>query len=208
MSKKAYTAAQFDHVEGLEAIQLRPGMFVSDAGDAAVEVLFREVLDNSIDEAMNGHGNLIEVTVVGDRVTVRDRGRGIPIEPHPKHPNISVLEVVLTKLHSGAKLRGEYGVSGGLHGIGLKALTALAENLEVEVRRGGRIVADELERFRQAVLADEFHRNVRQCRGKRRLQNFDDRVLLVVPDDDVVCIHRFLGASGKRQYPRNQHNGE
>jgi DNA gyrase subunit B len=136
MSKKAYTAAQFDHVEGLEAVQLRPGMFVSDAGDAAVEVLFREVLDNSIDEAMNGHGNLIEVTVVGDRVTVRDRGRGIPIEPHPKHPNISVLEVVLTKLHSGAKLRGEYGVSGGLHGIGLKALTALAENLEVEVRRG------------------------------------------------------------------------
>ena len=137
MSKKSYTAEQFDHVEGLEAVQLRPGMFVGDAGDGAVEVLFREVLDNSIDEAMNGYGDLIEVVVQSNGyTTISDRGRGIPIEPHPKHPSLSVLEVVLTKLHSGAKLRGEYGVSGGLHGIGLKALTALSDSLQVSVRRG------------------------------------------------------------------------
>ncbi|MPN06418.1 hypothetical protein SDC9_153674 [bioreactor metagenome] len=85
--------------------------------------------------------------------------------------------------------------------------TDLVVRKKIQIRRGGRIVADKLERFRQSVLADELHGHVRQRFGKRRLQHFYDRVLLVVPDDDVVCIHRFFRASGKRQHPRNQHNG-
>lgn len=104
-SKKSYTAADIDTLEILEAIRTRPGMYISSVDDDGVEVCCREVIDNAVDEHMNGNGDKIVVSVDPDTgvVGVEDAARGIPVENHPKHPGLSTLEVVLTKAHSGGK---------------------------------------------------------------------------------------------------------
>jgi len=130
-----YNAASIEVLEGLEPVRRRPGMYIGGTDEAAMHHLFAEVLDNSMDEAVAGHATFIEVSVEeGGWLTVTDNGRGIPVGPHPKFPKKSALEVVMTTLHAGGKFdSGAYQTSGGLHGVGVSVVNALAEKLEVEV---------------------------------------------------------------------------
>ena len=115
----------------------RPGMYIGGTDETALHHLAAEILDNAMDEAVAGHASFIEVTLEPDNwLTVRDNGRGIPVDPHPKFKNLSALEVILTTLHSGGKFGGKvYATSGGLHGVGSSVVNALSETMEVEVAR-------------------------------------------------------------------------
>jgi topoisomerase-4 subunit B len=132
-----YSAKDIEVLEGLEPVRRRPGMYIGGTDERALHHLVAEVLDNSMDEAVAGHASRIEVELSADfYVTVRDNGRGIPIDPHPKFKNQSALEVILTTLHSGGKFSGKvYETSGGLHGVGLSVVNALSDDLTVEVAR-------------------------------------------------------------------------
>ena len=133
----AYNAAQIEVLEGLEPVRKRPGMYIGGTDERALHHLAAEVLDNSMDEAVAGHATRIEVTLNEDgSLTVSDNGRGIPVDPHPKFPKKSALEVIFTVLHSGGKFSGKaYNTSGGLHGVGVSVVNALSEWVEVEVAR-------------------------------------------------------------------------
>ena len=133
----AYSAKDIEVLEGLEPVRRRPGMYIGGTDDAALHHLAAEILDNAMDEAVAGHASFIEVTLEpGNVLSVRDNGRGIPVDPHPKFKNLSALEVILTTLHSGGKFGGKvYATSGGLHGVGSSVVNALSEFLEVEVAR-------------------------------------------------------------------------
>ena len=137
--KKAYNAESIDTLDIMVAARLRVGMYLGSADDDAIAVATREVIDNSIDEHMNGHGDKVIVYIdpTTGLIGVEDRARGIPIEEHPKHKGMSTLQVVLTQAHSGGKFGDQYGVSGGLHGTGLKAVTATSTHLRATVWRDG-----------------------------------------------------------------------
>jgi topoisomerase IV subunit B len=132
-----YTAKDIEVLEGLEPVRRRPGMYIGGTDERAMHHLVAELLDNAMDEAVAGHANRIELEVEpGGWITVRDNGRGIPVDPHPKFKSQSALEVILTTLHSGGKFGGKvYDTSGGLHGVGLSVVNALADQLTVEVAR-------------------------------------------------------------------------
>lgn len=132
-----YDAQDIEVLEGLEPVRRRPGMYIGGTDEAALHHLVAEVLDNSMDEAVAGYASFIEVELKADNtVTVRDNGRGIPIDNHPKYPGKSALEVILTMLHSGGKFSNKvYETSGGLHGVGISVVNALSEELVVEVAR-------------------------------------------------------------------------
>jgi len=133
----SYTAADIEVREGLEPVRKRPGMYVGGTDERALHHLVAEVLDNAMDEAVAGHASTIHLELLeGDRILVRDNGRGIPTDPHPKFKNKSALEVILTTLHSGGKFNGKvYATSGGLHGVGISVVNALSDELLVEVAR-------------------------------------------------------------------------
>lgn len=134
---QGYDASAIEVLEGLEPVRRRPGMYIGGTDSAALHHLAAEVLDNSMDEAVAGHASRIEVELAaGGTLTISDNGRGIPVDPHPRFPDKSALEVILTMLHSGGKFTaGAYATSGGLHGVGISVVNALAEELTVEVAR-------------------------------------------------------------------------
>ncbi|GHU00189.1 DNA topoisomerase 4 subunit B [Alphaproteobacteria bacterium] len=146
----AYTASDIEVLEGLEPVRRRPGMYIGGTDERALHHLAVEILDNSMDEAVSGYADRIDFSMLDARtLRISDNGRGIPIDPHPKFPDKSALEVIATTLHSGGKFSGaNYYAAGGLHGVGLAVVCALAEQLTVEVRRDG-------------VLARQTY-----CRGK------------------------------------------
>src|SRR6201999_4215198 len=137
-SSKGYTAKDIEVLEGLEPVRRRPGMYIGGTDETALHHLAAEILDNAMDEAVAGHASFIEVSLeTRNTLLVRDNGRGIPVDPHPKFQNLSALEVILTTLHSGGKFSGKvYQTSGGLHGVGLSVVNALSDDLTVEVARG------------------------------------------------------------------------
>ena len=132
-----YSAQDIEVLEGLEPVRRRPGMYIGGTDEAALHHLAAEVLDNAMDEAVAGHATSIEFMLEkGNWLTVRDNGRGIPVDAHPKFKHLSALEVILTTLHSGGKFGGKaYSTSGGLHGVGSSVVNALSDSLEVEVAR-------------------------------------------------------------------------
>ncbi len=132
-----YSAKDIEVLEGLEPVRRRPGMYIGGTDERALHHLAAEIIDNSMDEAVAGHASRIEIELAADQtVTVRDNGRGIPVDAHPKFKDRSALEVILTTLHSGGKFGGgSYATSGGLHGVGLSVVNALSDRLTVEVAR-------------------------------------------------------------------------
>ena len=144
----SYSAKDIEVLEGLEPVRLRPGMYVGGTDDRAVHHLVAEILDNSMDEAVAGEASRIDLHLDEDHyVTVSDNGRGIPVDPHPKFKDKSALEVILTTLHSGGKFGGgSYETSGGLHGVGLSVVNALADDLTVEVARDKKLWTQSYER--------------------------------------------------------------
>jgi topoisomerase-4 subunit B len=140
-AESGYTARHIEVLEGLEPVRRRPGMYIGGTDEKALHHLFAEVIDNAMDEALAGHATFIEVELEADGfVAVTDNGRGIPVDPHPKFPKKSALEVIMCTLHAGGKFDSEvYGTSGGLHGVGVSVANALSERMEVEVARSQKL---------------------------------------------------------------------
>ncbi len=147
-AKDSYGAAHIEVLEGLEPVRRRPGMYIGGTDEAALHHLAAEILDNSMDEAVAGHATIIEMSLEpGNTLTIRDNGRGIPVDPHPKFPKKSALEVILTTLHSGGKFSGKaYATSGGLHGVGSSVVNALSSSFTAEVARDKKLYRQEFSR--------------------------------------------------------------
>lgn len=136
---QSYSAQDIEVLEGLEPVRRRPGMYIGGTDQKALHHLVAEILDNSMDEVVAGFATEIHISILkNNKVMVRDNGRGIPVDPHPKFPDKSALEVILTTLHSGGKFSSKaYQTSGGLHGVGMSVVNALSDALEVKIWRDG-----------------------------------------------------------------------
>jgi len=147
-TKENYSASDIEVLEGLEPVRQRPGMYIGGTDERALHHLVAEILDNSMDEAVAGHASRITIHLAADNtVTISDNGRGIPIDPHPKFPDKSALEVILTTLHSGGKFSSDaYATSGGLHGVGISVVNALSDEMSVEVARDRKLYAQKFSR--------------------------------------------------------------
>jgi topoisomerase-4 subunit B len=175
--EESYNGSAIEVLEGLEPVRRRPGMYIGGTDERALHHLAAEVLDNAMDEAVAGHANRIEVTLEeGNRLTISDNGRGIPVDEHPKFPGKSALEVIMTTLHSGGKFSGKaYATSGGLHGVGVSVVNALSSLTRIEVARN------------KELFAQEFSRGVAQG-GLKRLGNAPNRrgtTVAFVPDAEI-----------------------
>jgi len=145
---ETYDASSIEVLEGLEPVRKRPGMYIGGTDERALHHLVAEVLDNAMDEAVAGFASRIEVELAADHsVTIRDNGRGIPVDPHPRFPGKSALEVIMCTLHSGGKFSGKaYQTSGGLHGVGASVVNALSDVMRVEVARNRTLFAQSFAR--------------------------------------------------------------
>src|SRR6187455_772446 len=143
-----YDSSAIEVLEGLEPVRRRPGMYIGGTDERALHHLAAEVLDNAMDEAVAGHATRIEVELgEGNRLSITDNGRGIPVDEHPKFPGKSSLEVILSTLHSGGKFSGKaYATSGGLHGVGVSVVNALSSFTRIEVARDKMLYAQEFSR--------------------------------------------------------------
>jgi topoisomerase-4 subunit B len=163
--EESYTAADIEVLEGLEPVRRRPGMYIGGTDEKALHHLFAEVIDNSMDEAVAGHANRIEVEYQADGyLSVTDNGRGMPIDNHPKFKDKSALEVIMTMLHAGGKFdSGAYDTSGGLHGVGVSVVNALSEHVIVEVARGQQLYRQEFRRGKPVTKLE----NLGKISGRR-----------------------------------------
>ena len=143
-----YDASSIQVLEDMEHVRLRPGMYIGGKDDRALHHMVAEIIDNSMDEAVAGHATWIEVELhENGHVSVRDNGRGIPTDPHPKDPSKSALEIIFCTLNAGGKFSGDsYETSGGLHGVGSSVVNALSDHLHVEVARNRELFAMEFAR--------------------------------------------------------------
>ncbi len=185
-SDSDYGAHSIEVLEGLEPVRKRPGMYIGGTDERALHHLVAEVLDNAMDEAVAGHATRIEVELATDNtVTVRDNGRGIPVEPHPKFPDRSALEVILCTLHAGGKFSGKaYATSGGLHGVGASVVNALSDHMRVEVARN------------RELWAQEFCRGVPSGPVAKvgPAPNRRGTTVIFHPDAEIFAQHRFRPA--------------
>jgi topoisomerase IV subunit B len=177
LDEQGYGASSIEVLEGLEPVRRRPGMYIGGTDEKALHHLFAEVLDNAMDEAVAGHATFIDVELLADgSLAVTDNGRGIPVEPHPKFPDKSSLEVVMTILHAGGKFDSKaYEVSGGLHGVGVSVVNALSVEVEVEVARG------------QMLYRQRFSRGLPQggLEALGRVQNRRGTKVRFLPDPQI-----------------------
>jgi topoisomerase IV subunit B len=177
LDEQGYGASSIEVLEGLEPVRRRPGMYIGGTDEKALHHLFAEVLDNAMDEAVAGHATFIDVELLADgSLAVTDNGRGIPVEPHPKFPDKSSLEVVMTILHAGGKFDSKaYEVSGGLHGVGVSVVNALSVEVEVEVARG------------QMLYRQRFSRGLPQggLESLGRVQNRRGTKVRFLPDPQI-----------------------
>jgi len=178
-----YDASHIEVLEGLEPVRKRPGMYIGGTDDRALHHLVAEVLDNSMDEAVAGHANRIEVELHDDHsVTIRDNGRGIPIEEHPKFPGRSALEVILCTLHAGGKFSGKaYQTSGGLHGVGASVVNALSDRMTVQVARNRELHEQSFSRGKPLGPIEK----VGQAPNRR------GTTVTFHPDEEIFGSHRF-----------------
>src|ERR1700749_239182 len=167
-AEDGYPAADIEVLEGLEPVRRRPGMYIGGTDEKALHHLFAEVIDNSMDEALAGHATFIEGELGTDGfLTVTDNGRGIPVDPHPKFPKKSALEVILCTLHAGGKFDSKvYETSGGLHGVGVSVVNALSTELVVEVARNQQLYKMTFERGKPKGKLEELGK-VNNRRGTR-----------------------------------------
>ena len=186
---ETYSAKDIEVLEGLEPVRRRPGMYIGGTDEGALHHLASEIIDNAMDEAVAGHADRIDVTLeAGNWLTVRDNGRGIPVDPHPKFPKLSALEVIFTTLHSGGKFSGKaYATSGGLHGVGSSVVNALASTMAVEVAR------------ERVLWAQNFSRGkpVTPLRNLGPVQNRRGTQIRFQPDTEIFGA---LGFSAARLY--------
>ena len=161
MSQKQYTADSIQALEGIEHVRLRPSMYIGDVGVRGLHHLVYEVVDNSIDEALAGHCDTIAVTIhEGDGISVKDNGRGIPVDFHQKEQK-SALEVVMTKIGAGGKFdKDSYKVSGGLHGVGVSCVNALSTSLIATVSRNGKLYQQKYSQGKALEDVQEIYHNV------------------------------------------------
>jgi topoisomerase IV subunit B len=172
-----YSAKDIEVLEGLEPVRRRPGMYIGGTDERGLHHLAAEVLDNAMDEAVAGYATRIEIELAaGDWLTIRDNGRGIPIDPHPRFPDKSALEIILTTLHAGGKFGSDaYHISGGLHGVGISVVNALSDALEVEVARERRL-------WRQSYHRGAPASGVQECGP---VQNRRGTTLRFHPDPEI-----------------------
>jgi topoisomerase-4 subunit B len=185
-AQQSYSAADIEVLEGLEPVRRRPGMYIGGTDENALHHLASEVIDNAMDEAVAGHADRIEVTLEPDNwLTVRDNGRGIPVDPHPKFPKLSALEVILTTLHSGGKFSGKaYDTSGGLHGVGSSVVNALSERMEVEVARDRTLFTQDYSRGKP----------LGKLKNAGPVHNRRGTTIRFRPDPDIFGKQQFLAA--------------
>lgn len=181
-----YNAASIEVLEGLEPVRKRPGMYIGGTDERALHHLVAEVLDNSMDEAVAGHANRIEVELQANyAITIRDNGRGIPVDPHPIYKDKSALEVIMCTLHSGGKFSGKaYQTSGGLHGVGSSVVNALSDSMVVEVARNKEL-------FKQSFSRGLPLGPVRKVGAA---SNRRGTTVTFHPDADIFGAHRFKPA--------------